>query len=263
MTAARLTALPAVDLSALSHRRLNRMHSAAGDLFDVLETFALEGRHPVRDAIAAPDESFTSAQHYPSADVENPDTGCAWYYHAHSEEHAVEWEEHGHFHCFMYTERLSPSVKPIALPAHPYLQNGGLVHLAAIAFDVHGTPIRLFIPNRWVTDEWLYPARHVIALLDHFSFVGSDPRYALTSRFLTAMLRLFHPQIAAALHERDRAICPGVKDKKRDFTEDRSVPVIASIALDIDSHVAALDMARSSRRTAQRHRSMRVTSSLC
>ena len=217
------------------------MRKAGVDLFDVLEAFARAGRHPVGDTIASPGADFTRAQHYPSADVEDPGTGCAWYYHAHSEEHAVEWDEHGHFHCFMYTERLSPPAKPIALPAQPDLQNGGLVHLAAIAFDAHGTPIRLFIPNRWVTDEWLYPARHVVALLDHFSIVPGDPRHELTTRFLAAVLRLFHPHIAAMLHARDDAIRARGKDKVRGFTEDRSMPVITSIALDLDAHMAALD----------------------
>lgn len=241
MTASRLTAWSAVDLSALSHRRLKRMHRAAGDLFDVLETFALEGRHPVRDVIAASDKNFTSAQHYPSADVEDPATGCAWCYHAHSEEHAVEWDEHGHFHCFIYTERLSPSAKPIAVPAQPDLQNGGLVHLAAIAFDAHSTPMRLFVPNRWVTDEWLYPARRIVALLDHFSITSGDPDNALTSRFLAAVLRLFHPHIAAMLHARDDAIHALGMDGVHRFTEDRSIPMAASIAFDLDAHMAALD----------------------
>ena len=93
----------------------------------------------------------------------------------------------------------------------------------------------------------------VIALLDHFCIVASDPRYALTTRFLAAVLRLFHPHIAAALRQRDRAVRAQVKKREQKFTEDRSVPVIASIAFDLDGHVAALDREWSSRQAAQRH----------
>jgi hypothetical protein len=237
----RAPACAVIDLSTLSRRRLGSMRRAAGDLFDVLEAFAREGRHPVGDTIASPGGDFACAQHYPSADVEDPATGCAWYYHAHGADQALAWDEHGHFHCFMYTERLSPSARPIALPVQPDLQNGGLVHLAAISFDAHGTPMRLFIPNRWVTDEWLYPGRHVVALLDHFSIEASEPHHALTTRFLAAVLRLFHPHIAAMLHARDKAIRARGKKRAREFTEDRSIPVATSIAFDLDAHMAALD----------------------
>ena len=252
MTAPWPAALPAVDLSALSHRRLSRMRRAASDLFDVLDTFARESRHPVGDAIATTAGPFSCAQHYPSSDVEDPNTGCAWYYHAHCAEQAPAWNEHGHFHCFIYTERLSPAAQPMALPAQPDWRNGGLVHLAAISFDASGTPIRLFVPNRWVTDEWLYPSRHVIALLDHFCIATGDPRYALTTRFLAAVLRLFHPHIAAALRHRDRAVRGQVQKRELGFTEDRGVPVVASMALDLDVHVAAVDREWSSRKAAQR-----------
>ncbi|MES2948270.1 MAG: hypothetical protein V4858_06990 [Pseudomonadota bacterium] len=241
MTEPALPAPPVVDWSALSRRRLGKMRRAARDLFEVLETCAREGRHPVRDVIAAAGD-FNCAQHYPSNDVEDPATGCAWYYHAHGAAQAPAWEEHGHFHCFMYTERLSPAARPMALPAHPDFNQGGLVHLAAISFDARGAPARLFIPNRWVTDEWLYPARHIITLLDQFS-ISSDTRHELTNRFLSAVLRLFHPHIAAALRERDRAIRARNKDNARDFTEEPSIPVTASMALDLDAHLAALDRA--------------------
>ncbi len=241
MTEPALLAPPAVDWSALSRRRLGKMRRAARDLFDVLETCARDGHHPVRDVIGASGD-FSCAQHYPSNDVEDPGTGCAWYYHAHDAAQALAWEEHGHFHCFMYTERLSPAAKPMALPAHPDFQKGGLVHLAAISFDANGTPVRLFIPNRWVTDEWLYPARHVIALIDQFT-IASDTRHTLTNRFLAAVLRLFHPHIAAALRERDKAIHAGNKEDARDFTEEPSIAVAASTAFDLDAHLAALDHA--------------------
>ena len=217
------------------------MRRAARDLFDVLEVFASEGRHPVRDVTTSSD-TFACWEHYPPADIEDAGTGCAWYYHAHEPSQVRPWDEHGHFHCFMYTERLGRSARPIALPENPDFRKGGLVHLAAVSFDSNGAPMRLFIPNRWVTDEWLYPARDVIALIDRFCII-SDKRYELTNRFLCAILRLFYPQIASALHKRDQIIANSSKGDPRRFTEDRSVEVVSSIAFDLDANLAALDQA--------------------
>jgi hypothetical protein len=228
-------------LEKTTQRRLLIRRRAARDLFEILESFAAEGRHPVRDVVT-PTDTFTCWEHYPPADVEDTGTGCAWYYHAHDPAHALPWDEHGHFHCFMYTERLGRTAKPIALPSNPDYRKGGLVHLAAVSFDAKGTPIRLFIPNRWVTDEWLYPARDVIALIDCFCII-SDQRYELTNRFLAAILRLFHPHISAALRERDRIIEERGRGGPQRFTEDRSVAVVSSIAFDLDASLAALEHA--------------------
>lgn len=217
------------------------MLKAARELLDVLQTCARDGHHPVRDVIPA-SERFTMAEHYPRGDVEDIGTGCAWYYHAHDPVYAQAWQEHGHFHCFMYTEQLGRAARPMAQPAQPDVQKGGLLHLAAIDFDANGTPTRIFIPNRWVTDEWLYPARATIALIDRFNIV-SDQRYAMTNRFLAALLRLYHPHIASALHGRDRVVWARGKHGVQGITEDRAIPVIASIAINLDADLAALDRA--------------------
>ena len=128
----------------------------------------------------------------------------------------------------------------MALPAHLDHKKGGLVHMAAISFGGDGKPVRIFIPNRWVTDEWLYTAGDTVALLAQFNIV-SDQRHTMTNRFLAAMLRLFQPQIAAALHAREQAIVTKREADVFESTEGRSVPVTASFALDLDTYVAALN----------------------
>lgn len=214
-----------------TQRRRAAMRRASHDLLAVLEDFARQGQHPVRDVIAASD-GFVRGAHYPAADVEDAQTGCAWYYHAHEPSSAMSWDEHGHFHCFMYTECLGRAAQPIALPEQPDFERGGLVHIAALSFDANGTPTRLFIPNRWVTDEWLYPARDVIALIDRFT-INSEARHPLTSRFLSAILRLLQPQIAEALRQRDRVLRARGSQRVRDLAEDRSIQVVSSVACDL------------------------------
>jgi len=242
--------LPAEPPQISLRRRLADMRMAASELFDILNTFTREKRHPVSDVIAALPEPFTHWEHCPSGDVEDANTGCAWYYHAHDPATASPWEEHGHFHCFMYTERLGPGAKPMALPDNFDDAKGGLVHLVAISFNTSGAPTRLFAPNRWVTGEWLYPARDLIPLIDQFSIIA-DPRFGLTSRWLSAILRLYHPQIVALLCERDRILEQQLNAQLKvqlnasleSITEDRSIEIISTSSIDLDASLLAIDQA--------------------
>ena len=239
-----LLAPPFDELSALPRRRLAAMRRAAGDLFGTLEEFARHGRHPVRDVLAASAKDFTRWEHYPPGDVEDRATGCAWYYHAHDPSEARPWEEHGHFHCFMYSERVRAGATPISMPANPDFAKGGLIHLLAVSVDSSGTPTHLFAPNRWVTGEWMYPAADVIPLIDRFA-IGGDTRFALTNRWLTAILRLFQPQIAWLLRDRDRVLAARREVDPAGFADDRSFEVVSTLSFDLDAQLAALDQASS------------------
>ena len=216
------------------------MYSAASELYEVLDAFAQEGRHPVRDVLPTSPDAFMCLEHYPPGDVEDAGTGCAWYYHAHSPAEARQRGEHGHFHCFMYTELLRAAARPIALPEYPDFKKGGLVHLIAISFDPNGAPMRLFAPNRWVTGEWMYRAEDIIPLIDSFLIV-SDTRFALTSRWLAATLRVCHPQIARALRERDRILDERRVIDPQGFAEDRSLEIVSSLPLNLDGALAGFD----------------------
>jgi hypothetical protein len=240
--AAAVIAPPFEDLSALSHRRLAAMRRASNDFFEVLESFSDAGRHPVRDILAASPDPYTRWSRYPPGDVEDPRTGCAWYYHAHDPSESRPWEEHGHFHFFLFAELIAKNAKPIALPADPDHEMGGLVHVAGLSFDAIGIPNRLFTINRWASNEWMYPARNITPLIDRFQF-ESENEFILTSRWLSAILRLLYPQLAWALRERDRVIAEHREAGSEGFTEDQSVDVISSVTFDVDDHLAALDRA--------------------
>jgi hypothetical protein len=237
-----ILAPPFDDLSALPRRRLAAMRRASRDLFEVLEIFAHEGRHPVRDVLAASPEVFTRLSHYPPDDVQDSGTGSLWYYHAHDPSPTRPWQEHGHFHCYAYTEQLPKTAKPIALPTNPDFEKGDLVHLVAISFDLGGAPMRLFTINRWASDEWMYAARDVVPLIDRFSLGGETP-FPLTSRWLSAALRLFQPQIAWLLHERDRVIGEHRTVDPVGATEDQSLDVTSTVTFNLDAHLATLDRA--------------------
>jgi hypothetical protein len=219
------------------------MRRAALDLVDILEAFAAAGGHPVRDLLAAAPDALL---HYPAGDVQDSTTGSIWYYHAHER----DWDEHGHFHCFLYTELVRRGARPIALPEQPDFENGGLVHLVGVCFDVSGVPTRLFTINRWASGEWMYPARDVIPLIDRFKF-GSGTPFPLTGRLLSATLRVLHPQVTWALRERDRVLDERRKLDPAGFSENSSIEVTSELTFNLDDHLAALERAWA--RKASRH----------
>ncbi|MBX9777941.1 MAG: hypothetical protein K2Y71_26470 [Xanthobacteraceae bacterium] len=242
---------PFDDLAPLPRRRLVAMRAAARDLFAVLEAGARKGSHPVGDPLAASPEAFTRWTYYPPEPVDDAKTGSGWFYHAHEPSEARRWSEHGHFHCFSLVDRLRKGAKPLALPADPDPDKARTVHLVAISIEQSGVPQRLFATNRWVTGEWMHAAGDVVPLIDEFA-IHTDKRFRPTSRWLSAMLRLFQPQIAWLLHERDLVIGERRAQGADDFTEDQKIEAVAVATIDVDAQLAALDRAwkRQSRRRA-------------
>lgn len=234
---------PEIDFSAIPRDRLLAMQAAADQMIAVLEEAAEEQKHILIDVLnATAPEAFTQWQHYPPGDIHDRDNGALWFYHAHSEDEAARpWNEHGHFHLFVYTEHVKEGVEPIALPPEPDWELGGLCHLVAISFDQAGTPMRIFTTNRWVAMEWQYPAEEVIRLLDHF--VIENEEFALTSRWLMAALKLFRPQIEWSLRERDKVIAKLREKDPEGFSEDESIEVLSSFPFDLGSQIDAIETA--------------------
>lgn len=232
---------PFDDLSSLPRGRLANLQVAAGELLDLLEERARQGQHPVRDLVAASSDVFTRWSAYPPGGVKDADTGYAWFYHAHDPSEARPWDEHGHFHCFVFRDRMRKGARALALPEDDTNQ-GDLVHLAAVSVDLSGVPTRLFATNRWVTGEAMYEAAEVLPLVDQFE-VRTDDRFQFTSRWLGAMLRLLHPTLPWLLHERDRVLAERRVADPSGFSEDKECEVASVAVIDVDAHLAALDRA--------------------
>jgi hypothetical protein len=132
---------------------------------------------------------------------------------------------------------------PYTGSANRPLGDDGISHLIAIAMDRSGLPISLFTANRWVTGETFYTAAAAVAMLDKFEIDHAYPCLA-TNRWITALLRLFRPQIEVLLHQRDAAI----QDWQRrypdgDVFEDRRLEITSELLIDIDEQIARVDAA--------------------
>lgn len=227
-------------LCNLGRDDLAEMYDAAVEVVTCTRSLAEAGKNPVTAALdGAP--VVEEWAHYPAAtDIHDPSTHAQYYYHAHSAEERVP-NEHGHFHTFLRWGRpgLTSSSSSRPEPAHETAQSEAVTHIVAISMDCYGSPFRLFTTNRWVTGESWHEADDVIQMLSRFSVDIAEPSRPL-NRWLTALLRLFRPQIAELIRARDSHLAQrrGLRSVS-DVYEDRTLHVIT------ETHIDVLDQIRS------------------
>lgn len=225
------------ELASLSDERIQDSLSAAAEIRECYRVLERAGLNVVGEVLKG-QSAFFELDHYPKDDVYDGDNASQYYYHAHREDHV----EHGHFHLFLRDQALPSNAEP----HHGPRGEERVVHLAAISMDAWGYPTDLFTVNRWVTDDSWLPAPAIGAILDRFKIDHAHPSWPV-NRWLTAMVRCFHPQIAALLRHRDAFIASRGGDLGA-VLEDRSLEVIGSMPIDLESWERLLTAEQSRRR---------------
>ena len=236
----------------VSQAEIDRMIAAAAVIRDCRSELALRNTSLVSE-ITAGHPAICAWRHYPDGEVYDPESHAQYFFHAHTPE-SREGLERGHFHIFLRAEGMPGGVAPLLLPelavadAVPAPQAAPLrhgtrdevSHLIAIAIDARGEPIRLFTTNRWVTGETWYRAEDVINMLDHFAVVGGGPSVIL-NRWISAMVELFRPQIAALLHARDVTVMAWRRRRRTHVLEDPRLEITSSLDIELDTQLAIVD----------------------
>ena len=216
-----------IDFSGLSRQRLEDMAAAGEEVMEVHRVLEKTGDNLVGELIKDAG-TFYEWNHYPDGDVYDTESHSQYYYHAHPAELRVG--EHGHFHTFLRPKGMPKGVKPAPIPdlEPPDDEDDALSHLIAISMDSHGIPICLFTTNRWVTGEVWYKAEDICAMLDSFVISHAQPSWPV-NRWVGAMIRLFHPQVAALVRLRDAVVEEWAKQHPgRDVFEDRDLEVASA-----------------------------------
>lgn len=229
-----------ISFADLPRERLEDMHEAG---MQVRECYRLlqKAKSNVVGQCLANQGTFYELNHYPKGDVYDRETHGQYYYHAHRKESG----EHGHFHTFVRYKGMPPDMQPIPYGGKATRPDGkdALGHLIAISMSRPGFPIGLFTTNRWVTDESFYAADDAIRQLDLFKIDHTYPCLA-TNMWITAMVRLFRPQIEVLLQERDRQITRWVNmHPDRDVYEDRDLEITSICDIDVDKQISAVESA--------------------
>lgn len=213
-----------------------RQAAATTELIDATVTLAESGL-PLMRRIVPDDADHEVWRRYPADDAVDPRSGARWFYHAHPPEER-EADEHGHFHLFLDRRLFRRGPRAIAGPLDPGADRADVVHLAALSIDLRGIPTRVFTVNRWVTDEWLYPAAAILKQLTRYdlSHAPGDP---LVNRWLTAAVASLEPEIRAAVLARDEVV--GDRKKTDPLFENRTVEVITAADIDLNRVVQQPD----------------------
>jgi len=232
------SSMPPVDLAALQGDELRAMRAAGLEVTECTRVLKKVNLNVVGEVLKGQGQ-FVRLTHFPQGDVYDRETHAQYYYHAHRD------GEHGHFHLFLRAKGMPQGCAPVPEATGRDWPAGdqALSHLVALSMDRFGTPTGMFTTNRWVTAETWYPAPDVIRMLPHFAVDHAWPSWP-TNRWLSAMVRLFRPQIEALVRARDEALVARREAfPDRDVFEDREFEVLSEIAIDIDAQMTAIERA--------------------
>ena len=221
-----------VNLRGLPAAELEAMAAAGERVLECHRVLAKSGSNVVAEVLRG-QGTFYEFDHYPAGDVYDPESHSQYYYHSHRE------GEHGHFHTFLREKGMPEDCRPVPQSEADFMteRDDRLSHLIAISMNRAGFPIRLFTTNRWITADNWYTADDVTKMLNRFEMDLAWPSWP-ANIWVTAMLRLFRPQIEELVRERDAAVANWQKkhpdtdafeDRGCDITSVRKISVAAQI----------------------------------
>jgi hypothetical protein len=231
---------------------------AAAALRECRSELAARGTTVLGEAVGAAEADIRDWLHYPDGEIYDPATHVQYFFHRHpgaSSPKQIDRREAGHFHVFLGGDAIPAWATPLVLPEMAVanaprpgqsapLRRGArdeICHLVGIAIDTSGEPIRLFTTNRWVTGETWYPAADVIGMLERVRLSAAAPLPVL-SRWVEAVVRLFRPEIAVLLRNRDNAIADWRWHWPRvDAFEDIRLETTSSLPVGLKARLAAVE----------------------
>ena len=227
-------------LSGLGRERLEAMRVAGREILECHRVLERGGLNIVGELLRGQGD-FVEFEHYPRDYVFDDRSHAQYYYHAHRGEEG----EHGHFHTFLRAPGMPHGMRPVPNAGTEPWPSGdeSLSHLIAISMDAYGYPLGLFTVNRWVTGDAWYAAPDVIAMLDRFEIDHANPSWP-ANRWITAMLRLFRPQVEVLVLARDEAVAAWARRHPgTDVFEDRELEIMSHAAISVEAQIAAVEAA--------------------
>lgn len=241
-----------LDTGSLPGGDLQAMADAAREVTTCQRVLAKTGDTVVGELLRSAG-SFYEWRHYPPGDVYDAEYHAQYYYHAHPEGERAGGE-HGHFHTFLRPLGMPPDIRPAPVPDAPGAApgadapesddpNDALCHLIGISMDRASRPIRLFTTNRWVTGETWYAAADVVRMIDAFVVDHARPSWPV-NRWITAVVRLFRPQVIHLVQARDAAMARRqARFPDRNVLEDRELDVPSAMAVSLEEQIVAVNRA--------------------
>lgn len=213
---------------------------AAHTVIETITQMAQEQR-PLMLRVLPDDGESHFWKHYPKGDARDAKTRSRWYYHVHAPGSRDEGE-HGHFHLFLHRTQLPKGLEPKVWPPQGEDCKAHVTHLVGLSIDTVGIPRAWFTVNRFVTNEFLFPADVMIEHLPDFN-VDETKEDDLVNRFVTAMVALYREEIAELLRQRDaRHVELVAKHGEKGYEKESGVEVLSQIPIDLDAKISSLDL---------------------
>ena len=189
-----------------------------------------------------PQDEVNFWKHYPPKDARDKFCRSRWYYHVHAAGSRDE-DEHGHFHLFLHRTQLPEGLEPKVWPPQREDAKAHVTHLVGLSIDKVGIPRAWFTVNRFVTNEFLFPADVMIDHLADFN-VDHTAEDDCVNRFVTAMVALYREEIAQLLRERDQRQAELVAEFGEEAADERAskVEVLSQVPIDLDAKLGSLDL---------------------
>ena len=182
-------------------------------LFACIQTMGERRSNPVLELLNDV-PAFVHGTKYPQPALAFGDNRWRSYYHNHSMADA-DVREHGHFHLFTC---LSDSGQDWA-------------HLAALAMDEEGQPLRWFVTNRWVTGSSWADRDSLLAAVD--ALAPANEQDALR-QWLASLLKLYTTELGDMLDARDARISDLLQSRSKDAVfDDRTLYELACTPVDL------------------------------
>jgi hypothetical protein len=126
--------------------------------------------------------------------------------------------EHGHFHLFTR-------------------KGQGWAHLAALAMDLEGQPLRWVMTNRWVTgSDW----RDRNGLLTAINALVPSKEPDVLRQWLASLLKLYQPELGDLLDARDTRIAGLLQKRSKDeVLDDRTLYELACMPVDLTAKLTS------------------------
>ncbi|MEO0463812.1 MAG: hypothetical protein AAF127_11825 [Pseudomonadota bacterium] len=215
------------------------LKDAALTVIETITTMAQEQR-PLMVRVV-PEQGAQVWKHYPKGDARDKHCKSRWYYHVHAAGSRDE-DEHGHFHLFLHRTQLPEGLEPKVWPPQGEDAKAHVTHLIGLSIATSGIPRAWFATNRYVTNEFLYPADVMIDHLPAFN-VDETKEDAQVNRFVTAMVALYREEIAELLRIRDARQAELVAEHgAKGYEKASGAEVLAQIPIDLDAKIGSLDL---------------------
>ena len=185
-------------------------HTHAALLFDCIQNMGELRSNPVLELLRDI-PTFVQGVKYPQPALAFGKDDWRSYYHSHSMADD-DVREHGHFHLFTRT-------------------GAGWAHLAALAMDLEGQPLRWVMTNRWVTGSDWGDRNSLLLAID--ALVPSEEPDILR-QWLVSLLTFYRAELGDLIDARDARIDDlGEERSKGEVLDDRTLYELACMPIDL------------------------------